>query len=139
MASSNKAPMTEKYSEINENDEWTAIQKFNTLLHFEEQKQAMLREEERKRLIREQLDQQVKQKQMKEKDEKDESRLYDEMAEEHYKLLEERELQKSQQTREKVMNDKYSRDLQLQDERRRKRREDKEQLAQELENINRLQ
>ena len=49
--------MTEKYSEINENDEWTAIQKFNTLLHFEEQKQAMLREEERKRLIREQLDQ----------------------------------------------------------------------------------
>lgn len=56
MASSNKAPLTEKYSEINENDEWTAIQKFNTLLHFEEQKQAMMREDERKRLIREQLD-----------------------------------------------------------------------------------
>ena len=53
IASSKKGPMTEKYSEINENDEWTAIQKFNTLLHFEEQKQAMLREEERKRLIRE--------------------------------------------------------------------------------------
>ena len=42
-------------------------------------------------MIREQLDQQVKQKEMKMKDEKDESRLYDEMAEEHYKLLEERE------------------------------------------------
>jgi len=27
---------SEQYSEINENDEWTAIQKFNTLLHFEE-------------------------------------------------------------------------------------------------------
>jgi hypothetical protein len=27
------------YSEINENDEWVAIQKFNTLLHYEEQKQ----------------------------------------------------------------------------------------------------
>ena len=26
------------YSEINENDEWVAIQKFNTLLHYEEQK-----------------------------------------------------------------------------------------------------
>jgi hypothetical protein len=26
------------YSEIDENDEWVAIQKFNTLLHFEEQK-----------------------------------------------------------------------------------------------------
>ena len=33
---------------------------------------------------------------MKQKDEKDEGRLYDEMAEEHYKLLEEREIQKGQ-------------------------------------------
>lgn len=37
------------------------------------------------------------------------------------------------------MNDKFSRDMQLQDERRRKRREDKEQMAQELDNIARLQ
>ena len=37
------------------------------------------------------------------------------------------------------MNDKFSRDLQLQDERRRKRREDKEQMAQELDTIKRLQ
>lgn len=37
------------------------------------------------------------------------------------------------------MNDKFSRDLQLQDERRRKRREDKEQMTQELDTINRLQ
>jgi hypothetical protein len=29
---------TEAYSEINEDDEWTAILKFNTLLHYEEQK-----------------------------------------------------------------------------------------------------
>ena len=94
MLSSNKPPGTEKYSEINENDEWTAIQKFNSMLHFEEQKQALAREEERKRLIKEQLDQQVKHKEMKLKDEKDESRLYDEMAEEHYKLLGEREAQK---------------------------------------------
>ena len=76
---------------------------------------------------------------MKLKDEKDESRLYDEMAEEHQRLLEERELQKARQTRDKILNDKYSRDMQLQDERRRKRKEDKEQLTQELDNIRRLQ
>jgi hypothetical protein len=29
-------PGTELYSEIDEEDEWTAIQKFNTLLHYEE-------------------------------------------------------------------------------------------------------
>lgn len=28
--------MTDTYSELDENDEWTAIQKFNTLLHYEE-------------------------------------------------------------------------------------------------------
>ena len=53
---------TEVYSEIAEDDEWTAIQKFNTLLHYEEQKQALLREAERKRLIREELDRQLKEK-----------------------------------------------------------------------------
>ena len=43
-SSSRVAPMTEVYSEIAEDDEWTAIQKFNQLLHYEEQKQSMLRE-----------------------------------------------------------------------------------------------
>lgn len=51
-----KDPIKEKYPELNELQEWDAIQKFNTMLHFEEQKQAMEREAERKRLIREQLD-----------------------------------------------------------------------------------
>ena len=68
------------YSEINENDEWTAIQKFNTLLHFEEQKQAMLRDAERKRLIREELDKQINSKKAKQNNESDENRAYDEMA-----------------------------------------------------------
>ena len=43
---------TEAYSEIAEEDEWTAIQKFNTLLHYEEQKQTIQREQERRRLIK---------------------------------------------------------------------------------------
>ena len=38
--SSSIAPPTEVYSEINEKDEWAAIQKFNTMLHFEETKAA---------------------------------------------------------------------------------------------------
>ena len=53
---SSQAAKTELYSELGEEDEWTAIQKFNTLLHYEEQKQAMLREQERRRLIRQELD-----------------------------------------------------------------------------------
>lgn len=33
---SSRAPLTEVYSEIAEEDEWAAIQKFNQLLHYEE-------------------------------------------------------------------------------------------------------
>ena len=85
MISSKKAP-TEVFSEINENDEWTAIQKFNTLLHYEEQKQAILRDQERKRLIREELHRQIQAKNNKQLRENDENKEYDEMAEEHFKL-----------------------------------------------------
>jgi len=53
---SSVAARTEVYSELAEEDEWTAIEKFNTLLHYEEQKQAMAREQERRRLIRAELD-----------------------------------------------------------------------------------
>ena len=38
IASSQASRRTEVYSELAEEDEWTAIQKFNTLLHYEEQK-----------------------------------------------------------------------------------------------------
>ena len=107
--SSKKAP-TEVFSEINENDEWTAIQKFNTLLHYEEQKQAILRDQERKRLIRDELDRQVQAKAQKQFRENDENKEYDEMAEEHYKLQEQREKEKADAVMKKIMNDKQSRD-----------------------------
>ena len=48
---SSAAARTEVYSELAEEDEWTAIQKFNALLHYEEQKQAQARADERKRLM----------------------------------------------------------------------------------------
>lgn len=38
LRSGSQGAKTEVYSEIEEEDEWTAIQKFNTLLHYEEQK-----------------------------------------------------------------------------------------------------
>ena len=62
---SSQVAKTEAISELDEEDEWTAIMKFNTLLHYEEQKQAMLRDKERKRLIREELDNQLKEKKSK--------------------------------------------------------------------------
>ena len=42
-----------------QDDEWNAIVKFNTLLHYEEQKRQQEKEAERKRLIKLELDRQL--------------------------------------------------------------------------------
>ena len=49
-------------SSVDEDDEWAAIQKFNSLLHYEEQKAMLSREAERKRLMKIELDKQAQQK-----------------------------------------------------------------------------
>lgn len=74
--SSNMAK-TEVYSELAEDDEWAAIQKFNTLLHYEEQKQAIVREKERRRLIKQELDRQMNEKDQKKQEELQERRMYE--------------------------------------------------------------
>ena len=42
-----------------QDDEWNAIVKFNTLLHYEEQKRTEQRELERKKFIKMELDRQI--------------------------------------------------------------------------------
>lgn len=74
-----------------EEDEWTAIQKFNTLLHYEEQKQQILREQERRKLIRQELDRQIREKRQKKADEAQEKAMYEKLQHEHVKLLGQRE------------------------------------------------
>ena len=86
----------------------------------------MLRDAERKRLIREELDKQINSKKAKGDAENQENRAYDEMAQEHAKLLEQREKEKADAIKEKIMNDKACRDQQMTQDRRRKRQEDKE-------------
>ena len=76
---SSQQQKTEVYSEIDEDDEWAAIQKFYTLLHYEEQKQAILRDKERKRLIREELEKQLNEKQGRKYREVEENKMYEKL------------------------------------------------------------
>ena len=62
-----KPQAEESDSDVEEEDEWTAIQKFNAVLHFEEQKQAAAREAERRRLMKQELDSQTQTKLQKKK------------------------------------------------------------------------
>ena len=61
------------------------------------------------------------------------------MYEEHGKLLEQREKEKAQANMDKIISDKQSRDLQMRDEKKRKKMEEKENMASEQEYIRRLQ
>lgn len=55
-----------------EDDEWNAIVKFNTLLHYEEQKIAEDRREERKRLLKLELDRQMADKRIRQQRDREE-------------------------------------------------------------------
>lgn len=70
----------------------------------------MLRENERKRLIREELDRQIEAKKQRCENEQEENRQFNEMHAEHGKLLEQREVEKMRATKAKIMNDKEGRD-----------------------------
>lgn len=124
--SGSQGAKTEVYSEIEEEDEWTAIQKFNTLLHYEEQKQAILRDRERKRLIKEELDKQLKEKHSRKNAEVEERRMYENLQDQHVKLLEEKEIEKATALKKRIMQEKVSRDKQLHDEKFRRKVEQKE-------------
>jgi hypothetical protein len=75
-----------------------------------------LREAERKRLIKEELDRQVEAKRMRKANLDNENHMFDEMHDEHGKLLEQREKQKAENVKRKIQEDKASRDQQLRDE-----------------------
>jgi len=120
-----------QFSHLNEDDEWTAIMNFNTVLHFEEQKQAMLREQERKRLIKEELDRQVRDKKARKRREQDEDNLYDNLQQKHLQLLDEKEKERQAEIGAKINREKNSRDQQLKEEKRRKRHEERDEMAQE--------
>jgi len=126
---SSQQARTEVMEDLNEEDEWTAIMKFNTLLHYEEQKQALLRDKERKRLIREELDNQLKEKKHKVMADVKEDRMYENLQEQHLKLLEQREVEKHDEIKRKIDAEKASRDKQLKEEKHRKRHDQKDQAA----------
>lgn len=64
--------------------------------------------------------------------------MYEELQDQHIKLLEEREGEKQQEMKRKIMQEKSSRDKQLYEEKHRKKVENKEQFKQEVELVQRL-
>jgi len=124
---------------LDEEDEWAAIQKFNTLLHYEEMRQTAMKEAERKRLIKQELDRQLEDKHYRKYMDKDEDHKYNQLQTMHLGILENREKEKEEEAKRKILNEKASRDKQLKEENMRKRIERRQQMEQEADQVKRLQ
>jgi len=98
---------------LDEEDEWAAIQKFNTLLHYEEMRQTAVKEAERKRLIKQELDRQMEDKHYRKYMDKDEDHKYNQLQTMHLGILENREKEKEEEAKRKILNEKSSRDKQI--------------------------
>ena len=88
----------------------------------------MLREQERRRLIRNELDKQLQDKKKRAEEEKQEARMYETLQNEHIKLLGQREQEKLAEQRNKIEAEKASRDRQLREEKLRKRKDEKNEF-----------
>jgi hypothetical protein len=97
-----------------------------------------LREKERKRFIKEELDRQVREKNIRKRRENDENRLYDTLASKHQELLQEKEIERENELKNKIEREKRTRDDQLKEEKRRKRHQEREEFEQEQAIVNRL-
>ena len=82
----------ESSSEVDEQDEWTAIQKFQAMLHYQEQQQVKERQEERKRLLVQELDRQRQAKEAKKKQLEEEDKQYHAQVVEHCKVMDLKEV-----------------------------------------------
>ena len=98
----------------------------------------MLREQERRRLMRQELDKQLAEKADRARANKEEDDIYTKLQEEHVKLLAMRELEKKDLARIKTQQEKESRDRQLQEEKRKRRTDEKNAFRAEVELVERL-
>lgn len=125
-------------SDVEEEDEWTAIMKFNAVLHYEEQKQAALREKERKRLLVIELDAQRQVKDERARKLKQEDNDYFKAEQQHMKLMDEKEIEKVRARAHKIQTEKVSRDDQLKKTQHKRRKEARENMEFDQNTIKRL-
>lgn len=118
-----KSPKQERFTFDEEGDEWNAIVKFNHQLHLEEKAQNKLKDLEIKKRIKEDLDGQIRQKLKRKHEENLKDKEFDQILLNHCDYLNQLEIQREKDRKEKIMKEKQNRDQQLKDEKKKKRME----------------
>jgi hypothetical protein len=108
----------------NDGDEWNAILRYNKRLYDKKVLEDKLKDKEIKKRTKDYLDLQVKEKIRKEYEDELKDKEYDKIIKEHSKELDEMERIKAQKIKEQIQRLKEHRDVQLKNEKMRKRIEE---------------
>jgi len=108
-----------------EGDEWNAIAKYNQKMFQDEKMMTKYKDHEIKKRTKEELDTQVKDKLRRLNEDYKKNKEYDHILIQHCDFLSKVERSKLDEVKSKVLKEKENRDLQLKDEKRRKREEKK--------------
>jgi hypothetical protein len=119
VASSQKARSV--YAQGDSDDEWATMMKYDTDLYRKEKALEKVREQEQKKKIKDELDRQIEQKRRMQAGEDDEIKRYVNLVGDQVKNYDQKEVKKENDMKNKVMQEKYSRYKQLQEENNRKK------------------
>lgn len=127
----------ERMQFANEKDEWNAINKYNQLQFQQEKIQDKMKDQEIKRRVKEDLDNQIKQKMTRMNEERLKAKEYDKIAINHVEILNRIEQDRLRLIKESMLKEKENRDSQRLDEKKRRRIEElkSKKYDQELCNI----
>lgn len=114
----------ERVQFANEKDEWNAINKYNQLQFQQEKIYEKMKDQEIKRRVKDDLDNQVKQKMARINEERLKSKEYDKIAINHVEILNRIEQDRLRDIKESMLKEKENRDSQRLDEKKRRRLED---------------
>ena len=103
----------ERLDFTSEGDEWSAIAKYNRKIYEDQIKEERIKDNERKKRNKADLDLQIKQRLRKEYEDELKEKEYDNIIKEHQKKMDELEKEKQEQIKLQIMREKESRDEQM--------------------------
>lgn len=117
------------YNQGDSDDEWATMMKYDTELYKKEKTLEKVREQEQKKRIKAELDRQIEEKKRVQAQESGEMGKYNQLVQEQMKTFDRKENKREQEMKNKIMQEKASRDKQLADENARRKADKKQEKA----------
>lgn len=109
------------YAQGDSDDEWATMMKYDTELYKKEKVLEKVKEQEQKNKMKAELDRQIAEKKRVKEAEEGEMKRYNDLVQNQLQNMDKKEKKKENDMQNKIMQEKYSRDKQLQDENIRKK------------------